>query len=72
MMDGMESREDKDAKTIAITRALALFVLVLVATAVLLYIASRLGVRSTDQWVPVAAGVAALLSVTFLVRHRGD
>jgi hypothetical protein len=72
MMEDMETRAGKDAKTLAIARALTIFVLVMIAAGLLVYVASRLGVRSTDAWVPVTAGVAALLSISFLVRHRDD
>jgi hypothetical protein len=68
----VETRRDKDAKTLAIARALAIFMLVLGLASVGVYVASRLGVGVRDSWVPVAAGVAALLSVRFLVRHRDD
>ena len=70
MMSGMETRNEKDAKTIAIARAVAIFVIVLAAAVGGAFLASLLGVTVTDTWLRVAVAVAALLSVTFLLRRR--
>lgn len=68
----MQTRREKDAKTLAIARSLGIFVLVLSLAAVGVAVASLMGVHVFDAWVPVVAGVASLLSVRFLVRHRDE
>ena len=66
----METRDEKDVKTVAIARALAIFVLVLGIASVGLYALSRVGVNGHDPGFVVVVAAAALLSVAFLVRHR--
>jgi hypothetical protein len=70
MMVGMQSREEKDVKTLTIARALAVLVVVPAVAGVALYVAGRLGVDGLDAGFRVAVGVAALLAVLVLVRDR--
>lgn len=70
MMVGMETRAEKDAKTLAIVRALAIFVLVLATASFGVYLMSKAGVHITEGAFPVVIAIAALLSVVFLVRNR--
>jgi cobalamin biosynthesis protein CobD/CbiB len=69
-MKVMQSRAGKDAKTVAIGRALALFVVVLLAAGLAMFLASKAGVHATDAWFRVAVAGAALLAVVSLARHR--
>ena len=66
----VQSREEKDAKTIVIARALAIFVLVLGLAVLGIVAASKLGMGASDGVFPVFVGLAALLSVAFVVRRR--
>ena len=70
MMVSMQSRAGKNARTLVIARALATFVLVLSVAAAAVFLADRSGLHATDAGFRVAVGLAALLSVAFLVRRR--
>jgi len=64
--------EEKDVTTLVIARTLAIFVVVLGAGVLLVFIGSALGLDVQQPGVVVAAAVAALLSLVFVVRHRND
>ena len=66
----MRDREQKDLTTLAIARALGIFVVVLAAAGLGVFLASKAGVHATDAWLRVAVAGAALLAVVSLVRHR--
>ena len=72
MMVGVRTPEEKDITTLVIARTLAIFVVVLTAGGLVLGGLAALGVDGLDPAVVVVAGVAALLSLVFVVRHRND
>ena len=65
----MQSRAEKDARTLLIVRALAVFALVVLAGALLLVLADRLGADALDPAVRVLTGLAVLGAVGFLLRR---
>jgi len=68
----MRTPEEKDVTTLVIARTLAIFVVVLAGGALLIFIGSALGLDGLEPGVVVVAGLAALLSLVFVVRHRHD
>jgi|KBSMisStandDraft_5_1062788.scaffolds.fasta_scaffold2033157_2 predicted permease len=66
----METRPEKDAKTVLIARALLLFVVVLVGGSVVLWLAGRAGITVHDEWTQPLAAAAALATSAYLLRHR--
>jgi hypothetical protein len=64
--------EEKDVTTLVIARTLAIFVVVLGAGALVVFIGSTLGLDGLEPGVTVVAATAALLSLVFVVRHRHD
>lgn len=69
-MVSMESRAEKDAKTLLIVRALVVCVLVLGAGTLLLVLASRLGLDELHPAVRVLTAAAALGTVVLVLRRR--
>lgn len=65
----MQDRAGKDAKTLLTARALAVFVVVLAAGAVLLVLADRLGADAQDPVVRVLTAAAALAAAVFVLRR---
>lgn len=68
----MRTPEERDVTTLVIARTLAIFVVVLAAGALVMVIGSLAGLDGLEPGVVVVAGVAALLSLVFVVRHRHD
>ena len=68
-MGSVQSRAEKDAKTLLVVRALAVFALVLLAGGLMVVVADRLGVDALDPAVRVLTGVAVLGAVGFLLRR---
>lgn len=66
----MQSRAEKDARTLLIVRALAVFALVLLAGGLLVVVADRLGADALDPAVRVLTGLAVLGVVGFLLRRN--
>ena len=65
----VQDRAGKDAKTLLIARALAVFVVVLVAGALLLVLADRLGADALDPLVRVLTAAAAVAAAVFVLRR---
>jgi hypothetical protein len=65
----VQDRAGKDAKTLLIARALAVFVVVLAAGALLLVLADRLGADALDPLVRVLTATAALAAAVFVLRR---
>ena len=65
----MQDRAGKDAKTLLIARALAVFVVVLAAGALLLLLADRLGADALDPLVRVLTAAAALAAAVLVLRR---
>ena len=65
----VQDRAGKDARTLLIARALAVFVLVLVAGGLVLVLADRLGADALDPMVRVLAAAAALGATAFVLRR---
>lgn len=68
----MRTPEEKDVTTLVIVRTIAIFVVVLGAGALVVFIGSTLGLDGLEPGVTVVAALAALLSLVFVVRHRDD
>jgi hypothetical protein len=70
MMVEVETRADKDARTLAIARALGAFVVVLAVAGLALYVGGRLGLSGLDTGFRMAAALATLFAVAVLLRDR--
>lgn len=68
----MRTPQERDVTTLVIARTIAIFVVVLGAGVLVIGAASASGVDGLQPGLRVAAAVAALLALVFVVRHRND
>ena len=65
----VETRSEKDAKTLLIVRALLLFVVVLTVAYLGGWLLSRVGLDVPGEWIVPFVAAAALAATVFLRRH---